>query len=498
MPSTVALHKKWAAPASSRLSWIGAGIFIAVHGLACYAFPATASIISLAFLTSSALIASWATYRRARASGTPGWSLLAFAQLLWAGGMAANGLVYLALGYETGESIASMLLFILYGVPIIFATASPTREVSPVRLIDGLLALMLGLFFFAHTSVFATIAGASVEGAANLARMFDIENIFIALFALVRLMSCRDPGEREFFASLSIYAMLYMLTAAFINHTQEDTDFGGPVDLLIDLPFLFLALMASHWHQSQRSPTEVPLRLERVIQAVSPLMLPATLLAVSAGLIHIQPVWTMVGFAMATLVYGLRNILVHLSNLEERDRLERLSQIDALTGLPNRRSFDARLHEEWARACRNGGTLAVLMIDIDHFKLLNDGLGHQEGDDRLRDVAETLGRCARRASDMVARYGGEEFVAVLPGINAQQAMQLAEVMRSNVYALALPSPAPAARVTISVGVSWTDRPNEERYETLLSRADTALYEAKRGGRNAVVIAAMPARQTAVA
>lgn len=468
------------------------------HWLACYAFPANAPIVSLAFLTSAALTAGWASYRRARATGTPGWSFLAFALMLWAGGMAANGLVYLALGYETGESIASMLLFVLYGVPIIFATASPTEEAWPVRLIDGLLALMLGLFFFAHTSVFASMAGASGEGAANLARMFDVENGFIALFAVIRLVSCRDPLEREFFATLSTYGMLYSVTAAFINHTQEGTDFGGPWDLLIDLPFLVLALMACRRHNAQHLHAEVSLRLERLVHAVSPLILPATLLAVSAGLMHTHPVWTMIGFATATLVYGLRNVIVHLSNLEERDRLQRLSQIDGLTELPNRRSFDTRLHEEWARACRNGGNIAVLMIDIDHFKLLNDALGHQEGDARLRDVARALGGCARRASDMVARYGGEEFVAVLPATDAQQAAQLAEIMRCKVYALALPSPAPAARVTISVGVSWTDRPNEEGCDVLLSRADAALYEAKRGGRNAVAVIAMPARQSAVA
>jgi diguanylate cyclase (GGDEF)-like protein len=243
---------------------------------------------------------------------------------------------------------------------------------------------------------------------------------------------------------------------------------------------------------------DVPLRRERLVQAASPLMLPATVLAVSAGLMARHPVWTMVGFAMATLVYGLRNILVHLANLEERDRLERLSQIDGLTGLPNRRSFDQRLQEEWARACRNGGTLAVLMIDIDHFKLLNDGLGHQEGDARLRDVARALAGCARRASDMVARYGGEEFVAILPATDAEQAMQLAEIMRGRVEDLALPSPAPAGRVTISIGVSCTGQPHEEGSEILLSRADAALYEAKRGGRNAVHIMAAPELLPAVA
>ncbi|WP_206238470.1 GGDEF domain-containing protein [Novosphingobium terrae] len=498
MLSKLAFGREDKASAPSRGRWIGAGLFLLCHGLVPHAWPRHAYGLSLTFLTLAVLIAAWTCRQRARASGVQGWSLLAVALLLWAGGMSANGLVYLALGNESGETTLSMLLFILYGVPVIFATASPMGERWPVRLVDGLLALLLGLLFFAHTSVFSTMAGASADDSGNLVRMFDIENSFIAFFALARFSACRDPRERDFFATLTTFAFFYLLMAAYINHMQENSDFSDPVDLLIDLPFLALVLMASHPRGPQDRPADVPLRRERLVQAASPLMLPATVLAVSAGLMHTHPVWTMIGFAMATLVYGLRNILVHLANLEERDRLERLSQIDGLTGLPNRRSFDDRLRDEWARACRHGGTLAVLMIDIDHFKQLNDGLGHQEGDARLRDVAQALAGCARRASDLVARYGGEEFVAILPATDAQQAMQLAEIMRGRVFDLALPSPAPLGRVSISIGVSWTDRPNEEGGETLLARADAALYEAKRDGRNAVRIMATPEILPAVA
>ncbi|WP_068085545.1 GGDEF domain-containing protein [Novosphingobium rosa] len=455
------------------------------HAFAGQAIPEHKSVVSLGFLTLAPLIAGLLCWWRGRAGAAQGWLLLALAMLLWAGGMAANVLVYLALGNVTGESIASMLLFVLYGVPIIFATASPTSEAWPVRLVDAILAAALGGLFFAHTSTFSTMAGASVEGAGKLARMFDIENVFIAVFALVRFSACRDAAERAFFKALSVYALLYLMTAAYINHWQENADFGDMVDVIIDLPFLALMVMAAHAQPTQDRPVQIPLRRERLVQAASPLMLPATLLAVATALVWTHPVWTMAGFALATLVYGLRNILAHLRNLEERDRLDALSRTDGLTALPNRRSFDVALQAEWARACRSGGSLAILMIDIDHFKQLNDRFGHPEGDCRLRDVAKALASCATRAGDFVARYGGEEFVAILPACDAHQARDLAEIMRLCVLNMALPSPAEGGVVTVSIGVGWGRMTKANTPEALLSRADEALYEAKRGGRNAV-------------
>lgn len=463
-------------------------LFVLCHILAEHAFAARGSVVSLCFLTMAPAMAAWTCWRRARAGSGQGWFLLAVALMLWAGGMGANVLVYLALGNISGETIASMLLFVLYGVPIIFATASPTSEAWSVRLVDAVLAMALGLLFFAHTSTFSTMAGASASGTISLARMFDIENGFIALFALVRFSACRDAGERRFFKILGGYAVFYMLTAGYINHWQENADFGDVVDVIIELPFLALMIAASLPENGHDLSANVPLRRERLVQATSPLMLPATVMAVAAALVWTHPVWTMVGFAVATLVYGLRNILSHMRNLEERDRLEQLSNIDGLTGLPNRRSFDAALQNEWARACRNGGALAVLMIDIDHFKQLNDQLGHPEGDRRLRDVAQALASCTNRAGDLVARYGGEEFVAILPVEDARQAADLAEIMRACVWSLALPSPAVTGRVSISIGVSWRRADRSQAPEALLSHADEALYVAKRSGRNAVHVA----------
>lgn len=464
-----------------------AGLLLACHALALHLVAQRAGVVSLSFLTLTPALAAWTCLNQGRKSGSQGWCFLALALLLWAGGMAADGLLYLALGNASGETTASMLLFVLYGVPLIFTTASPKDDPWLVRVIDAVLALLLGVLFFMHTATFSTMTGTDEQGSGSLARMFDIENGFIALFVLTRLSACRKGPERAFFEALASFSVLYAVTAAYINHVQQNSDYGGFVDLLIDLPFLAVMTMACRSDGRDGDYAAVPLHRERLVQAVSPLMLPAMVLAVAAALMTTRPIWTMAGFAMATLIYGLRNVFVHLANLEERDRLERLSQIDGLTNLPNRRSFDARLQEEWARSRRNGSALAIMMIDIDHFKQLNDALGHPEGDSRLREVARALAGCARRAGDMVARYGGEEFVVILPGAGREKAAQLADIMRKSVEQLALPSPAETGYVTVSIGVCWGDGTQAGTALTLLSQADVALYEAKRGGRNAVCV-----------
>jgi len=174
---------------------------------------------------------------------------------------------------------------------------------------------------------------------------------------------------------------------------------------------------------------------------------------------------------------------------EANERLRRLSQTDGLTGLANRREFDRRLHEEWQRAQRRGLPLALLMVDVDHFKHYNDRYGHPAGDDCLRRIARLLQGCARRSGDLVARYGGEEFALLLPGADAAEAQAVAQLCIDAVDAAALPhgdSPV-AGHVTLSVGVaSGLITPAMVEPAELVQQADAALYRAKQAGRHRVV------------
>lgn len=175
---------------------------------------------------------------------------------------------------------------------------------------------------------------------------------------------------------------------------------------------------------------------------------------------------------------------------EANRQLQRLSECDGLTGIANRRKFDATWSQEWKRATRQGLSLAVVLLDVDHFKAFNDHYGHQAGDDCLRQVAEAVAAVARRPEDLAARFGGEEFVVVLPGLTAPQALRVAENLRAAVAACRIPHAhnSAAAVVTASLGVAAAQPGPGNRPEQLLAAADAALYQAKHEGRNRIVLA----------
>ena len=176
---------------------------------------------------------------------------------------------------------------------------------------------------------------------------------------------------------------------------------------------------------------------------------------------------------------------------EANQRLERLAQLDALTGIANRRAFDDALGREWRRCCRAKCPLALVMVDIDCFKAYNDHNGHQKGDRALRAIARALHDGLNRAGDFVARYGGEEFALLLPGLDAEQAAAFAELLRARVEALGIAHATSLAApvVTISAGVAARVPRRNATSHALVAAADRALYAAKREGRNRVASSA---------
>ena len=174
---------------------------------------------------------------------------------------------------------------------------------------------------------------------------------------------------------------------------------------------------------------------------------------------------------------------------EAHDRLALLADTDSLTKLANRRRFDEVLAKETVRAGRTRQPLALLMLDIDHFKEFNDRYGHQAGDECLAGVAAVLQATAQRASDLAARYGGEEFAMVLPGLDGATAQRLAESIRKSIEVLVIPiDHSCTAKVTVSIGVATTASITDGKADSLLHEADKALYCAKNSGRNQTSVA----------
>ncbi len=169
------------------------------------------------------------------------------------------------------------------------------------------------------------------------------------------------------------------------------------------------------------------------------------------------------------------------------EALRQMTMKDGLTGIANRRAFDERLELEWRRSRRQQQPLALLMVDIDHFKPYNDRYGHLEGDRCIQLVAQTLAQAATRAGDLVARYGGEEFVLLLPQTDLAAALGMAQacaeaLRKQGIVHQASPV---AAQVSLSIGVAVLEADEQAPAETLIARADAALYRAKRAGRDRI-------------
>ena len=216
-------------------------------------------------------------------------------------------------------------------------------------------------------------------------------------------------------------------------------------------------------------------------------------------------------FILIVLLTQTSSLYVQLIRLRDSDRakteeLRRLSTVDPLTGIANRRAFEEALNQEWRRMMRHGTPLSLLMIDVDYFKRFNDSYGHVAGDQCLRAVAQALAQRARRAGEVAARYGGEEFAVLLPHADIAAARRLAELICQTVRELQIAhkGSAIAPHVTVSVGVACIAEVPESAgaqsrdvaaddtatggATVLIEAADRALYDAKLTGRNRVVAA----------
>lgn len=194
-----------------------------------------------------------------------------------------------------------------------------------------------------------------------------------------------------------------------------------------------------------------------------------------------------IGLSLSVLLWRKFTIITrqHAQLAQANAALERLTRLDGLTGLYNRTAFAEMSRRELARAQRSGGQTAVLLLDMDHFKHINDSWGHPAGDAVLRHVAGLLQSAVRR-TDLVGRLGGEEFTVLLPDTSADDAAALAEKLRQRLQDAPTPWEATPIAATVSIGLAATTAEENRTFETLYQNADKALYLAKQGGRNRVV------------
>ena len=457
-------------------------LFLICHGLVLALGAGLAGIGSFIFLTVAPLLAGAAClWRSRRGHASLDWYAIALSMLLWAGGMAFNLVDAMDAGRADLTPRASLLLYVLYAVPLVFILARARHERPSISMIDAGMAGLLGVLFFVHTGYFADRMDVEHSAISNVRYMLDVQNLCIAAFALVRWLASDTAERRGLFRVVGLYALAYLMVAAYINHFTSEDSFGAYNDLLIDFPFLLLGVLALR--PAPHSSFEPSPRLSRMVQAGGPMILPLLLLVVATLVVDQARPLAVAGFVVATLGFGLRSTLLQIDLLERQVNLDQLARKDALTGVANRRQFDTVLQAEWSRLRRSGAGLGLLLIDIDHFKAFNDAHGHPAGDRCLQAVAARLQANVRRVGDCLARYGGEEFAVVVPGGAIEGTVALAEALRWAVETL----PLPEGSVTISVGVSFLQASAVADVDQLLADADAALYAAKHAGRNCVVV-----------
>jgi diguanylate cyclase (GGDEF)-like protein len=460
--------------------------------------PAVTGPAAYILMVIAPLFAAAATLWRGR-SGTTGirfgWYALSMSLTIWAVGAFDNLWQEMVLHHQNEMYRTSMVAFSLAVVPTTFLLASDWRLHGRqlLHVVDALVALALGCTYFQYTwSMIHAQAAPSEAGVTYLVWLLDFQNFYLALGALVRWYVAEHSDERDLFRALAVHLWVYF-AIVFVNdhYFAGNPAFGPQYGTIVTVAFAVLCGFALH-APSEQAVRSVNTALVRTVRSGIPILLALALLAASLLLIRVEYFWGCVGILVAVLGIGVRTTLIQVHHIQHREALKReasalqtIAWTDALTGVPNRHFFTEALKRAW-RDERRSAPQSILMIDIDHFKLLNDRYGHPVGDGCLREVARILQHGLARPHDVLARYGGEEFIVLLRDCSAAGAVLVAERLRSAVQNLGLENASsPQLVVTISIGIASGALADGAAAALLVEAADRALYEAKISGRNRV-------------
>ena len=433
---------------------------------------------------------------RPLAKGRRGRKLLVIAALaMWAGAYAWGTWEEQIAGANLAVNIGSQILFFFYGAPMLMAIVAPPAGAPRQRLltIDAVQLTLLVLLM--SLAVFDVVPFSHREPhpapAAVLVRVFDFEALLLAVLAMLRMLATPPQDRSRRFALALCVALAGRLLSVVLNNHFGMPD--GVSDALDAIPFLLLAVLLFAAPETLAFAERIGWLpgMAKLLDNSSPMLLPVSVVALSMAEVRAHPVLAPWLAGIGMLLSGVRSTLLLLAYQQAqaeasaaRDAMQQLSVTDPLTGVPNRRAFDEALRREWTRGLRSGEPVSVVLLDIDHFKQINDRYGHADGDICLRQVAYALLSSLQREFDSLARVGGEEFAAVLPGTDEPGAERVADRMHQVVRGLRLRNEgSPEGMVTVSAGICTAIPQHGFSLEEMLARADHMLYEAKRRGRN---------------
>jgi len=472
------------------------------HAICIYFKLPNALKVSYPFMIATPLLAAAVCGRRARISEPRmrfAWLMIAGSMMLWSAGMFTSALEYFAAHAVGNLAGLSDLLFLLYGVPILLVISSSMEgERSPLFLwLDAMQAICAGCLIYVLMFGRLPFEHQHPEPISMplVVATYNVVNVFLAAAATLRLFAHSSRREEgRMYRILTSYLWFYAVVAAINNYLVARLgDQTGFVDLLADPSFLLVCLCVVLLPVSQARRSFGRMPAARYIDNASPIVYTTVLLALSAISMRRHFYLGMLGIALALAVYAIRSTILQnrymrseQSLREAHDRLEELSLQDGLTGVANRRCFDAFAEREWSRAVRMQHPISLLLIDLDHFKNINDKYGHRMGDHCLVQVAGALREALPRDGDLLARYGGEEFAAVLVDADREGAETVANRMRQAVRGLRVENEIDARDfMTVSIGISTYRFPEGGSLEELVEASDRALYRAKESGRDRV-------------
>lgn len=466
-------------------------------GHAAYIFQISAPVIALI----SCILRAFAAKGRERTL----WTLFAFSLFLWACGIGLSA--WEDLFQIVPFNVASLSDFVLffYGVPIMIALSTPSggRQFTLFFALDGLQAAFAG--YLAYIAIFSVLPFSSTAiqpiSGSLLVLTYNVENILLAAFGTLRLVSSGANEVRRFYLTLWIFLVSYGIGVAIYNYTVMAGAGNTNWNVLVDAPFLLLALLIvlqPDVSKANRKPAARSKAIALFIDHASPIFFPLALFALGMVILRNHFLTGVMAIGTGLAIYSVRATILQIRYIGAqhdlqiaRDRLEEISLQDQLTGIANRRSFDRTLESEWHRAMRTRHPLSLLIIDLDHFKNLNDRHGHPFGDRCLIEVANALRGTAARSGDLVARYGGEEFGAILPATSQHDAEVIGARMQAAVAALKIENATDVGRhLSISIGIASYIFPETGSSVALIDAADRALYRAKHSGRNRIEVASM--------
>ena len=418
------------------------------------------------------------------------------ARAFWRLGVAAYGLWMLAQAFGVYNDLARTpivswvmnLLFCFWFAPLGMAlfldSEHETGRIDAILLLDFIQAVLVCAaayvyFFYLPNSESPT------ELAHEVWAPYFVGYAVVALACILRSAFSHSRNVRILFGCMGLFLSLSgCADAMYYYGPGRNLKTGEWFDLLWSFLLLVPMVMASVWKQedSPAVPLETPPRPKRIFAEVFYLLYPALVLIMSLRIAQQRLMLAGLVVLLSFVSSSARMLVTQNRLIEAKEALRREAKRDSLTNLWNHKAILEILERELLRSERDRQPVGVIMIDVDHFKAVNDSRGHAAGDTVLRIIASGLAAMVR-PYDSVGRYGGEEFLVIAPGCNLGETWELADRLRTHVAGCSVMARGGAVQVTLSLGVATAERAADA--EKVLSAADAAMYRAKAAGRNRV-------------